>query len=69
MFSKITVKGPAKSPLYKTLTESADPPGEVAWNFEKFLVGKDGEVAARFKTGVQPSDAALIAAVEAALAR
>lgn len=69
MFSKITVKGPAKSPLYKTLTESADPPGEVAWNFEKFLVGKDGEVAARFKTGVQPSDAAFIAAVEAALAR
>jgi len=69
MFSKITVKGPDKSPLYKTLTESADPPGEVAWNFEKFLVGKDGEVAARFKTGVQPSDAAFIAAVEAALAR
>jgi glutathione peroxidase len=69
MFSKITVKGPAKSPLYKTLTESADPPGEVAWNFEKFLVGKDGAVAARFKTGVQPDDAAFIAAVEAALAR
>ena len=42
---------------------------DVAWNFEKFLVGKDGEVAARFKTGVQPSDAAFIAAVEAALAR
>ncbi|MEI6506361.1 MAG: glutathione peroxidase [Planctomycetota bacterium] len=69
MFSKITVKGPGKAGLYKVLTETADPKGEVAWNFEKFLVGKDGLVAGRFKTGVQPDDAALVAAVEAALAK
>ena len=38
MFSKVVVKGPNKSPLYKSLTESATPPGEVSWNFEKFLI-------------------------------
>jgi glutathione peroxidase len=69
MFSKITVKGPGKAPLYKALTESADPQGEVGWNFEKFLIGKDGEVAGRFKTRVQPDDAEFVAAIESALAR
>jgi glutathione peroxidase len=69
MFSKITVKGPDKAPLYKMLTESADPTGEVGWNFEKFLVGKDGSVIGRFKTRVSPDDPALVAAIEAALAK
>jgi glutathione peroxidase len=68
MFSKITVTGPAKAPLYKTLTESSGTPGEVAWNFEKFLIGRDGSVIGRFKTRVQPDDPALLAAIEAALA-
>ena len=65
MFSKITVKGQGKAPLYKTLTESADPAGEVGWNFEKFLIGKDGRVVGRFKTRVAPDDAALVRAIEA----
>lgn len=69
MFSKITVKGPAAPALYKTLTTSADPPGDIAWNFEKFLIGRDGAVLGRFKTRVSPDDPALIAAIEAALAK
>jgi glutathione peroxidase len=69
MFSKITVKGQGKAPLYKALTESADPPGEVGWNFEKFLIGKDGKVIGRFKTRVAPDDAALVKAIEAELAK
>jgi len=69
MFSKITVKGPNKAALYKTLTESADPKGEVAWNFEKFLIGRDGAVIGRYKSGVAPDDATLVAAIEAALAK
>ena len=69
MFSKITVKGPDKAPLYKTLTETADPKGEVGWNFEKFLIGKDGAVVGRFKSGVAPDDAKLVKAIEAALAK
>jgi glutathione peroxidase len=69
MFSKITVKGAGKAPLYKTLTEAADPKGEVGWNFEKFLIGKDGTVIGRFKSGVAPDDAKLVQAIEAALAK
>jgi glutathione peroxidase len=69
MFSKITVKGQGKAPLFKTLTESSDPPGEVGWNFEKFLIGKDGRIAGRFKTRVAPDDAAFVKAIEAELAK
>ena len=69
MFSKITVKGADKPKLYQVLTETADPAGEIGWNFEKFLIGKDGKVAGRFKTRVSPDDAALVAAIEAALAK
>jgi len=46
----------------------ADPAGPVAWNFEKFLIGKDGTVLARFKSAVEPESAELKAAIEAALA-
>jgi len=69
MFSKITVKGPEKAALYKVLTETAIPSGEVGWNFEKFLIGKDGKIAGRFKTRVSPDDAELVSAIEAALAK
>jgi glutathione peroxidase len=63
LFDKVTM---AEEP-YTTLTE-AEPAGPVAWNFEKFLVGKDGTVVARFKSGVEPESAELTAAIEAALA-
>jgi glutathione peroxidase len=69
MFSKIEVKGPKMSPLYKTLTESSAPPGDVKWNFEKFLVGRDGKVAGRFASGVSPEDPAFVKAIEASLAK
>jgi len=68
MFSKITVKGADMPPLYKVLTESADPPGAIGWNFEKFLIGRDGAVVGRFKTRVSPDDPTLVSAIEAALA-
>ncbi|NCX97873.1 MAG: glutathione peroxidase [Planctomycetia bacterium] len=69
MFSKITVKGGGKPKLYEVLTETSDPAGDIGWNFEKFLIGKDGKVAGRFKTRVSPDDAALVGAIEAALAK
>ena len=52
---------------FDTLVQ-AEPAGPVAWNFEKFLVGKDGTVLARFKSNVEPDGAELTAAIEAALA-
>ena len=69
MFSKIVVKGADKAPLYKALTEGATPAGEVGWNFEKFLIGRDGAIVGRYKSGVAPDDAKLKAAIEAALAK
>jgi glutathione peroxidase len=52
---------------YSTLTQ-AEPGGPVAWNFEKFLIGKDGTVLGRFKSNVEPESAELTGAIEAALA-
>ena len=66
MFAKIPVKGPAKSPLYAMLVQTP-PAGEVKWNFNKFLVGKDGKVIARFDSDVTPDSPALAAAIEKAL--
>jgi glutathione peroxidase len=70
LFEKINVKGPQQAPLYKWLTSpEATPsdPGLVGWNFEKFLVGRDGKVIARFRSGVSPSNPKMIAAIETAL--
>ena len=64
---KVTVKGDDKVPLYKFLTaKETDPkfPGEVGWNFEKFLIGRNGEVVGRFKSGVAPDSAELVGAVK-----
>ena len=68
MFSKIVVKGAGQAPLYKYLTSQPKFSGDVAWNFEKFLVGKNGEVLARFKSEVEPDSKQMVAAIESALA-
>ena len=69
LFDKVHAKGANQHPLYQTLTSSVTPTGEVAWNFEKFLVNKKGEVVARFQSGVTPNDPELIKAIEAELAK
>ena len=70
MFEKVDVNGDGAAPLYKWLTSTeATPsdPGKVKWNFEKFLVGRDGKVIARFRSKVKPSDHHLVDAIETAL--
>ena len=67
MMSKVSVKGSDKTPLYQYLTSTGG--GEIRWNFTKFLVGKDGNVIARFETKVTPEDADFVKAVEKALAQ
>jgi glutathione peroxidase len=69
MFSKIKVLGSGKAPLYRTLTSTPKFSGEVSWNFEKFLIGRDGEVIGRFKSPVEPLSAELTGAIEAALGK
>jgi glutathione peroxidase len=70
MFSKVSVKGDDQAPLFKYLTTAANPDkeGDIKWNFEKFLVSKDGKLLHRFATGTKPDDATVIAAIEKALA-
>ena len=65
LFDKVHASGSTTEP-YTTLN-TTEPAGDVAWNFEKFLVGKDGIVINRFKSGVAPEDAELTGAIEAAL--
>ncbi len=69
MFDKVKVKGSGQHPLYAALTGQSSPfPGDVGWNFGKFLIGADGKILARFDSRVSPESADLISAVEKALA-
>ena len=67
LFDKVHAKGAQQHPLYAKLT-AVEPQGEVAWNFEKFLVNRRGEVVQRFKSSVTPEAPELIAAIERELA-
>lgn len=67
LFDKVHAKGAQQHPLYDRLT-TVDSAGDVAWNFEKFLVNRQGEVVARFKSAVKPDAAELISAIERELA-
>ncbi|HVB04754.1 MAG TPA: glutathione peroxidase [Acidimicrobiales bacterium] len=70
MFEKVEVNGEGRTPLYALLTETPDGEGEagdVSWNFEKFLVGRDGSVLGRYRSKTAPEDPALTGAIEAAL--
>lgn len=89
IFSKISVKGDDKHPLYRELTGSGVPTtgdgpmkerlrgfgmvveddDEVVWNFEKFLIGRDGRVKARFAPDVTAEDMRLIEAIDRELAK
>ncbi len=66
--SKIDVNGENRIPLYEWLVgDTATYKGDVAWNFEKFLIGKDGEVLKRFHPKIEPEDAEIKIAIEEAL--
>ncbi len=70
LFDKLHVKGPEQHPLYAALTgKEAQFPGDVKWNFGKFLIGKDGKVLHRFEPQVKPDATEVTAAIEAALAK
>jgi glutathione peroxidase len=72
LFAKTDVNGPDRHPLYAQLTQTPDGKGEagdVAWNFEKFLVSPQGEVVGRFRSQVEPEAPELVAAIEAVLPR
>lgn len=72
MFSKIVVKGEGQAELYKFLTDSETDPdfsGEITWNFEKFLLDRDGAIIARYKPKIRPDDPEVISTIEKALSK
>ncbi|HOE95316.1 MAG TPA: glutathione peroxidase [Candidatus Sumerlaeota bacterium] len=70
LYGKLHAKGEEISPLFEYLTGDKSPhPGEVKWNFEKFLIGRDGRLVARYASAVTPDAPELIEAIEAELAK
>ena len=69
LFDKLHVKGSEQHPLYELLTgKSSAVPGDVQWNFGKFLVSRDGKIIKRFESKVTPDSTEVVEAIEAALA-
>ena len=68
LFSKISVKGDDKHPLYRYLTEQSPFPGEVEWNFQKYLVDRSGKVVARYPHRTKPLAPEILQDVERVLA-
>ena len=69
MFSKISVKGAKIHPLYKYLTESSQPAGDISWNFNKFLVDGSGRIVARWGSRTTPEDKELAEKIQETLSR
>jgi glutathione peroxidase len=66
--AKLEVNGPARAPLYAWLTDPAQGhPGDIEWNFEKFLIGRDGRVLHRYPPAVPPGDKGLLQDIADAL--
>lgn len=69
LFAKIEVNGANRHPLYTALAGADSPfPGDIKWNFNKFLVGRDGRILKRFASNAKPDSPEVIKAIEAALA-
>ncbi|GGY73073.1 glutathione peroxidase [Streptomyces olivaceoviridis] len=67
---KVEVNGAGRHPLYERLVGFADAEGhsgDIRWNFEKFLIGRDGQVVARFSPQTEPESAEVVSAIEAQL--
>ena len=69
LFSKISVTGNSRHPLYHYLTEQSPFPGRVTWNFQKYLVDRSGQVIGKYDPGMNPLSKTIIADVEKALAK
>ncbi len=69
MMAKVSVKGEDKHPLFKFLTEESNLPGEIEWNFSKFLLDRDGKLVARYKSAITPDNAELVGKIDELLAK
>lgn len=71
MFSKVSVKGDDQADLFKYLTSQPNPDfeGDIEWNFEKFLISKDGSLERRFRSSVKPESKEIVEAIKNELAK
>ncbi|HQY51183.1 MAG TPA: glutathione peroxidase [Ignavibacteria bacterium] len=67
LFDKVNVIGDDKNVLYQRLTENSDPEGDISWNFEKFIIDKNGNITERFKSKVEPESGEVTSVIEARL--
>ena len=67
LFDKIKVLGDDKSPLYARLTGNSETSGDIGWNFEKFIISKNGDIVARFKSKVEPQSEEIATVIETEL--
>lgn len=67
LFDKMSVMGEDQSPLYERLTLNSEPAGDIDWNFEKFLIDKNGDIAGRYKSKVKPESEELTGNIETLL--
>ena len=67
LFDKVKVLGDDKNELYKRLTENSDPAGDISWNFEKFIIDKNGNITERFKSKVEPDSETVTTLLETKL--
>jgi glutathione peroxidase len=67
LFSKISVKGDDQHPLYQYITKASPFPGDVKWNFQKYLVDQDGNIVAMYPSKVKPTDREVIQKIESLL--
>lgn len=64
LFDKVKVIGKDKSPLYERLINNTDDKGDIKWNFEKFLIDKDGKIVNRYRSKIKPESEEIIKAIE-----
>lgn len=69
LFDKVKVLGDDKTPLYGRLVNNAPETGDVSWNFEKFLIDKNGNIVGRYKSKVKPDSDELLKAIDTELAK
>lgn len=69
LFDKVQVLGDDKSPLYERLINNSEPEGDIDWNFEKFVISKDGDITARFKSKVKPESDEITGMIETELSK
>jgi glutathione peroxidase len=69
MFSKVSVKGKDQSPLYSYLTKESPVSGDVQWNFQKYLVDRNGDVVAKFSPRTKPTEKEVVSKLEQLLSQ